>query len=53
MTAEIAEEAYSLTEPIHRDPVDRILIATVRVERLTLVTTDGKILAYPHVSTLR
>lgn len=53
VTAEIAEEAYSLSEPIHRDPADRILIATARVERLTLVTTDGKILGYPHVSTLR
>jgi len=53
VTAEIAEEAYSLSEPIHRDPADRILIATARVERLTLVTTDGKILAYPHVATLR
>ena len=48
VTAEIVEEAYSLS-----DPVDRILIATARVERLTLVTTDGKILAYPHVSTLK
>ena len=53
VTAEIAEEAYSLSQPIHRDPVDRILVATARVERLTLVTTDAKILAYPHVSTLR
>ncbi len=52
VTAEIAEEAYSLSEPIHRDPADRILIATARVERLTLVTTDAKILGYPHVSTL-
>ena len=53
VTGEIAEEAYSLGEPIHRDPADRILIATARVERLTLVTTDGKILGYPHVSTLK
>ncbi len=52
VTAEIVEEAYSLSEPIHRDPVDRILIATARVERLTLVTTDAKILGYPHVATL-
>ncbi len=52
-TAEIVEEAYSLSEPIHRDPVDRILIATARVEKLTLVTTDGKILSYPHVQSLR
>ncbi len=52
ITAEIMAEAYSLPPPIHRDPADRILIATARQERLTLVTTDGKILGYPHVSTL-
>lgn len=53
VTAEVVEEAYSLSEPIHRDPADRILIATARIERLALVTTDAKILGYPHISTLR
>lgn len=52
VTAEVMAEAYSLPPPIHRDPVDRVLIATARHERLTLVTTDGKIIGYPHVSTL-
>ncbi|AUX46497.1 twitching motility protein PilT [Sorangium cellulosum] len=36
---------------IHRDPFDRLLVAQARVERLTLVTTDPKIRAYP-VATL-
>jgi len=45
-------EAYSLPPPIHRDPADRLLIATARLERLTLVTTDGKIQGYPHVATM-
>jgi len=52
ITAAILEEAHSLLAPIHRDPADRILIATARVEKLTLVTTDGRILSYPHVQTL-
>lgn len=52
ITAEIMAEAYSLPPPIHRDPVDRILIATARQERLTLVTADGKIRGYPHVATV-
>jgi len=52
ITAEIMAEAYSLPPPIHRDPADRILIATARQERLTLVTTDGKIRGYPHVTTI-
>ena len=53
ITQEIMEEAYSLREPIHRDPADRILIASTRVHRMTLVTTDQLILDYPHVNALR
>ena len=49
LTIEIMEEAYSLPDPIHRDPVDRILIATGRTEDMTIVTTDRLILDYPHV----
>jgi PIN domain nuclease of toxin-antitoxin system len=49
LTMDIMEEAYSLPEPIHRDPVDRILIAASRVEDMTIITTDRLILAYPHV----
>ena len=52
ITAEVMAEAYSLPPPIHRDPADRVLIATARIERLTLVTTDGKIRNYPHVVTV-
>jgi len=48
----IVEEAYSLPSPFHPDPVDRILVATCRVKRLTLVTADRKILEYPHVESL-
>jgi len=49
---QVMAEAYSLPAPIHRDPADLVLIATARLERLTLVTTDRKILDYPHVGTL-
>lgn len=49
---EVLAEAYSLPPPIHRDPADRVLIATARLERLTLVTTDGRIRAYPHVAAI-
>jgi len=49
VTAEIMAEAYSLPAPIHVDPADRILIATARLEKLVIVTTDGKIRSYPHV----
>ncbi len=52
ITQEIIEEAYSLQEPIHRDPADRVLIASSRVHRMTLVTTDRLILDYPHVEAI-
>jgi len=45
-------EAWSLPGMVHRDPADRLLLATARIERLTLVTTDRKLLAYPHAETL-
>lgn len=52
ITDQVMAEAYSLPPPIHRDPADLSLIATARLERLTLVTTDRKILDYPHVATI-
>jgi len=33
--------------PHHKDPFDRMLIAQAQVEKLTLVTRDEKIKAYP------
>ena len=53
ITSEIAAEAFSLLEPIHRDPADRLLIATARIEDMTLITGDHLILDYPYVHTLR
>lgn len=52
ITGEIIEEAWSLPEPIHRDPADRILIASSRIYRMPLITTDSLILDYPHVEAL-
>jgi PIN domain nuclease of toxin-antitoxin system len=44
-----------LPGPIHRDPMDRIIIETARRNNLTLITRDRAILAYGaegHVKTL-
>lgn len=49
---DIVEEAYSLPEPFHADPVDRLLVATARLQGLHLMTGDAKILSYPHVRTI-
>lgn len=53
LTDEVAVEAYALPAPFHRDPVDRMLVATARVMEATLVTADAAILNYPHVRTLK
>jgi len=49
---EVIEEAYSLPDQFHADPADRILVATARLNRFTLLTTDERILEYPHVPSL-
>jgi PIN domain nuclease of toxin-antitoxin system len=43
---QIAIESVNLPEPMHKDPADRILVASARVERLTLVTADKTILSF-------
>jgi PIN domain nuclease of toxin-antitoxin system len=48
----IAIEAVDLPEPMHNDPCDRILVATARIERLTLVTRDGAILDFAKATNL-
>jgi PIN domain nuclease of toxin-antitoxin system len=53
LTHEIAAEAYHLPGNFHKDPIDRLLVATARLDRLTLITADDLILRYPHVKTLR
>lgn len=49
---DIMEEAYSLPEFSHNDPVDRIITATARLNNCTLMTADKKLLDYPHVTTV-
>lgn len=49
---DVIEEAYSLPGVFHRDPADRMIVATARLRGLSVVTADEKILAYPHVNTL-
>lgn len=48
----IAIEAYKLPGRFHKDPADRMLVATARINALTLVTADERILAYKAVRTL-
>lgn len=52
LTHAIACESYALPGEFHKDPADRILVATARMEKAGLLTSDKLILDYPHVSTL-
>ena len=52
MTPEIAIESNRLPGDFHRDPADQIIVATARIHRCPLVSSDEKIRSYPHVSTV-
>ena len=47
----IAIKSVTLSEPLHSDPADRMIIATSLQENALLITSDKRILAYPHVQT--
>lgn len=55
-TAELSQPiallSYTLPGTFHKDPADRILVATAIHHGHTLVTADERILAYPHVMSL-
>ncbi|MDE0837928.1 MAG: type II toxin-antitoxin system VapC family toxin [Kiritimatiellae bacterium] len=52
MSHAVAYGAYQLPSGFHKDPADRILVATAREHQLTLVTADERILAYKAVKTI-
>lgn len=51
ITADIACDAYRIPD-FHGDPADRIIVATARRHRLTLITSDKLILKHIDVKTL-
>jgi PIN domain nuclease of toxin-antitoxin system len=52
-TPRIMIAASYLPEPLHRDPMDRIIIATAREHDLTIVTRDRAILTYGALGHVR
>ena len=46
LSAPILIESTRLPGDLHRDPADRILAATTRVNKLTLITRDKRLLDY-------
>lgn len=47
--SEIAVKSVQLPGDFHKDPADRIIVATARRFAAPLVSADEKIRAYPHV----
>jgi PIN domain nuclease of toxin-antitoxin system len=50
LSPEIAIESVQLSDEMHKDPADRILVASARVESLTLLTRDKAILRFAEVA---
>lgn len=49
LTPEIVVDANHLPDNFHRDPADRLIVATARQHGCPLITQDAKIRSYPHV----
>jgi PIN domain nuclease of toxin-antitoxin system len=49
---EVAVKSVVLPGEFHKDPADRMIVATARKLAAPLVTKDEKILAYVHVNTI-
>lgn len=48
LSDDVVVEAMRLPEFPNRDPADELIVATARVHRLTLLTTDSKLRGYAH-----
>lgn len=48
LTLEIIVESTTLPDFPVNDPADELIVATARMEKLTLLTTDTKLRNYPH-----
>ena len=48
----VAVRSVALPPPLHRDPADRIIVATALELGIPLATRDERLLDYPHVETI-
>ena len=49
---EVATKSVELPGEFHKDPADRMIVATARKLAVSLVTKDDRIRAYAHVKTI-
>ena len=52
LTAGVAVRSRTLPPGLHEDPADRFIVATAVEHCLRLLTTDDRLLGYPHVVTI-
>ena len=52
LSPDIAVEFCRLPGDFHKDPADRIIVATARIHNSPLLTKDQKIRGYPHVKSI-
>ena len=52
ITPKIAVEAQDLPGDFHKNPADRIIVATAIIFDIPVVTVDKKILSYSFVKTI-
>jgi PIN domain nuclease of toxin-antitoxin system len=52
LSPEVAVESVRLPAPFHRDPADRIIVATARIHSCPLLTRDQRILSYSGVTSV-
>lgn len=48
----IAIRSVRLPEPFHKDPADRMIVATAMLMGARLVSSDSRMLKYPHVKAI-
>jgi PIN domain nuclease of toxin-antitoxin system len=48
----IALRSVGLPEPFHKDPADRIVVATAIILGASIVTSDRRMIEYPHIETI-
>ena len=49
LSPEIILDSVQLPGKFHRDPADQLIVATARVYGCRLLSSDSKIIGYPHV----
>jgi PIN domain nuclease of toxin-antitoxin system len=52
LTSHVVNDAMHLPDFPNHDPADELIIATARVHKLTLITTDTKLKKYRHANIL-